>query len=59
MPVREVMTRTPKTAAPDQLAAEPEGIMERGRVRALPVIDSDRRVVGFVHLHDLMRVGAV
>jgi arabinose-5-phosphate isomerase len=59
VPVRDVMTTTPKTAEPDDLAAIAVGVMERGRVMALPVIDSDGRVVGLVHLHDLMRAGAV
>jgi arabinose-5-phosphate isomerase len=33
--------------------------MERDGVMALPVLDPARRVVGMVHLHDLMRAGAV
>jgi CBS domain-containing protein len=48
-----------RTAQPDQLAAGAVGLMERYRVMALPVLDEDRRVVGIVHLHDLMRAGAV
>jgi arabinose-5-phosphate isomerase len=28
-------------------------------VMALPVVDGDGRLVGMVHLHDLMRAGAV
>ncbi len=59
VPVREVMTVSPRTAQPDQLAAAAVGIMERGRGMALPVLDSGARVVGFVHLHDLMRAGAI
>jgi arabinose-5-phosphate isomerase len=59
VPVRDVMTVSPKTAGPDQLAAVAVGVMERGRVMALPVLDACRRVIGLVHLHDLMRAGAV
>lgn len=59
VPVAEVMTVTPRTAQPDQLAAGAVGLMERHRVMALPVLDDQRRVVGIVHLHDLMRAGAV
>jgi len=59
IPVSEVMTRDPKTAEPDQLAAAAAGVMERHGVMALPVVDDARRVVGMVHLHDLMRAGAV
>ncbi|HEX8694102.1 MAG TPA: KpsF/GutQ family sugar-phosphate isomerase [Longimicrobium sp.] len=57
--VSEVMTRDPRTAEPDQLAAAAVGLMERHGVMALPVLDDHRRVVGMVHLHDLMRAGAV
>jgi arabinose-5-phosphate isomerase len=57
--VSEVMTTTPRTAEPDQLAATAVGVMERHGVMALPVVDGDGRLVGMVHLHDLMRAGAV
>lgn len=59
VPVSEVMTRTPRTASPDQLAAAAVGVMERAGVMALPVVDEGHRVIGMVHLHDLMRAGAV
>jgi arabinose-5-phosphate isomerase len=56
--VSQVMTRTPKTAGPDDLAAAAVGIMERNGVIVLPVV-SDGVIRGVVHLHDLMRAGAV
>lgn len=59
VPVERVMTRTPRTAGADDLAASAVGTMERHGVMALPVIDDDRRVIGMVHLHDLMRAGAI
>jgi arabinose-5-phosphate isomerase len=57
--VSEIMTRHPRTAEPDHLAAAAVGVMERHGVMALPVVDAGNRVVGMVHLHDLMRAGAV
>lgn len=57
--IREIMTETPRTTQPDQLAAAAVGLMERHGVMALPVLDDQRRVVGIVHLHDLMRARAV
>ncbi|MFL5383991.1 MAG: SIS domain-containing protein [Longimicrobiaceae bacterium] len=57
--VSEIMTRHPRTAEPDHLAAAAVGVMERHGVMALPVVDEESRVVGMVHLHDLMRAGAV
>lgn len=59
LPVERVMTPTPKTAAPDDLAASAVGRMERHGIMVLPVIDPDGTVLGVVHLHDLMRAGAV
>jgi arabinose-5-phosphate isomerase len=58
-PLRSVMTRTPKTAGPDDLAGSAVGTMEKYGIMALPVIEPDGRVLGVVHLHDLMRAGAV
>jgi arabinose-5-phosphate isomerase len=57
--VGAIMTRTPCTTNPDQLAAAAVGLMERYGVMALPVLDQQRRVLGIVHLHDLMRARAV
>ncbi|HEX6106260.1 MAG TPA: KpsF/GutQ family sugar-phosphate isomerase [Gemmatimonadales bacterium] len=57
--VAEVMSRSPKTAAPDDLAAAAVGAMERYGVIVLPVVEGDGTIVGVVHLHDLMRAGAV
>jgi arabinose-5-phosphate isomerase len=58
IPVGQIMTKRPLTAEPDQLAANAASLMERG-VMALPVLDSSRRVIGMVHLHDLMRARAL
>jgi arabinose-5-phosphate isomerase len=57
--VDAVMTRSPRTATVEELAATAVGTMERAGVMALPVLDEDARVIGMVHLHDLMRAGAV
>lgn len=59
VPVGEVMTAMPKTATPDELAGAAVARMEQYGIMALPVLDGGRRVVGMVHLHDLMRAGAV
>jgi len=57
--VDEVMTRDPKTCRADDVAAATVGIMERHGIMAVPVIEDGNRVIGVVHLHDLMRAGAV
>jgi arabinose-5-phosphate isomerase len=58
-PVRDVMTRTPKSTTAEELAGVAVSVMERHGIMALPVLDADRKVVGIVHLHDLMKAGAV
>jgi arabinose-5-phosphate isomerase len=55
--VTDLMTRDPKTASPDELAAAAVHRMEAHGVMALPVVDGGGRLVGLVHLHDLMRAG--
>jgi len=59
MPVGDVMTKTPKVTSPEELAATAVSLMERHGIMALPVLDGGERVVGIVHLHDLMKAGAV
>jgi arabinose-5-phosphate isomerase len=59
VPVADVMTGDPKWIGPDELAATAVGIMERGGIMAMPVLDDERRVTGMIHLHDLMRAGAI
>jgi len=54
--LEDVMTRTPATIGPDDLAASALRVLEERRITSLPVIDADRAVVGFLHLHDLWRM---
>lgn len=58
IPVGDVMTRSPKSTTADELAGAAVQLMERHGIMALPVLDGGRRVVGMVHLHDLMKAGA-
>ncbi len=58
IPVSEVMTRTPRVTTPETLAAAAVYQMETHGIMALPVLDDHQRLVGIVHLHDLMKAGA-
>lgn len=55
----DVMTRNPKTIDKDSLAAKGVKVMEDHGITALLVVDNDRRPIGIIHLHDLMRAGVV
>jgi arabinose-5-phosphate isomerase len=53
------MNPSPLTGRPDMLAAEALRLMnERERpITTLFVVDRDRRPVGLLHVHDLLRAG--
>jgi len=54
--VGEVMTKNPKSAKPDQLASEILERMNASNITALFVVEN-KKPVGLVHLHDLLRIG--
>ena len=56
-PVEDVMTRSPRTIPPDALVAEALELISR-KISALLVVEAGE-VVGIVHFHDLLRLGAV
>ncbi len=55
-PVAEVMTASPKTVRPGQLASEALQLINSSKITALIVVDAGRPV-GIVHFHDLLRAG--
>ena len=59
IPVLEVMTKTPKIISTGTLAYTCYKKMEQYRIIAMPVIDKEKRLVGIIHLHDIMRAGIV
>jgi arabinose-5-phosphate isomerase len=57
--VDTVMNRAPKLAREGELGSAVVYRMQQFGVMAMPVTDDDARLVGMVHLHDLMRAGVV
>ncbi len=57
--VAEAMNRNPKVARADELGSAAVYRMEQHGIMALPVLGESDRMVGMVHLHDLMRAGVV
>ena len=55
--VRAVMTAAPLTVGPDGLAVQALALLNEKRRSVLPVVDSDGRPIGIVHLHDLYAIG--
>jgi arabinose-5-phosphate isomerase len=56
-PVGSVMTKSPRLAHATELGSAVVHRMQQHSIVAMPVLDDAERVVGVVHLHDLMRAG--
>ena len=54
--VGDVMTRNPKSIGPDTLAGTALQLINASSITSIPIVQ-DQRVVGLVHLHDLLRIG--
>lgn len=57
VPVGRVMTHTPRVAHDHELGSAVLHRMETAGIMAMPVVDGADRLVGVVHLHDLLRAG--
>ncbi len=55
----DIMTRNPKVANKDSLAAEAVAIMEKNSITCLIVADAQKKPEGVIHLHDLLKAGVV
>lgn len=54
-----VMTRNPRTVAPDDLAETALAVMNSRKITCLFVVDPtyDQKAIGILHIHDLLRAG--
>jgi arabinose-5-phosphate isomerase len=59
VPVQELMAHSPKTIGANALAVEAAHLMEAHKINALVVVDEERRVVGALNIHDLLRARVV
>ncbi|ABN81532.1 KpsF/GutQ family sugar isomerase [Burkholderia pseudomallei] len=53
LPIVDVMTRHPRTIAPDHLAVEAVELMERHRINQMLVVDERGALIGALNMHDL------
>jgi arabinose-5-phosphate isomerase len=56
MAVEQVMTKSPRVVAPDDLAASALSELQGRAITALFVVEAERPV-GLVHIHDLLKLG--
>ncbi len=57
LPVKQLMTRNPKTIGADRLAAEALRLLREHKIDELVVVDGARRPVGLLDVQDLLRAG--
>ena len=55
----DVMTRNPRTMAPDKLAAEAAQLMQSRKITCVLIVDAENHLKGALHTHDLMRAGVI
>lgn len=54
----DVMTKNPRTAGPDSPAYDALYLMERFQITVLPITDSGNKILGVLHLHDILGKGS-
>jgi arabinose-5-phosphate isomerase len=59
LPVTTVMTQNPKSMHPDDLAVEALNLMDKYKITMLPIVDTNQKPIGVLHMHDLIRAGVV
>jgi arabinose-5-phosphate isomerase len=55
----ELATQNPRTVGPDDLAAKAVEMMERFSITTLVVTEDGKKILGVIHLHDLLKNGIV
>ena len=58
-PVSDIMTRSPRCGSRQDTVAVLLDLMESRAITVLPIVDDDRRLLGMVHMHDLLGQGSV
>ncbi|MFT5697218.1 MAG: arabinose-5-phosphate isomerase [Desulforhopalus sp.] len=53
----KIMTKNPICIGPDHLAADALSIMQKHEITALPIVDDKRKLIGLLHLHNLLGKG--
>ena len=53
----EIMTKNPICIGAEHLAADALSIMQKHEITALPIVDEGRKLIGLLHLHNLLGKG--
>jgi arabinose-5-phosphate isomerase len=57
--ITSVMSRTPRSIGPDELAVEAVQLMEQYNISQLLVVDAHKKVVGALNMHDLLKAKVI
>lgn len=57
--VTSVMTRSPISLQPDDLAAKGLNILSQKKITSLFVLDKDLKPIGLIHIHDFLEEGVI
>ncbi len=57
MTAQEMMTPGPMTASPEMLGSVALVLLEENKRTQLPIVDTEQKILGVVHLHDLIEAG--
>ena len=55
----DVMTKKPKTITTNKLAVEALNMMEKHKITSVVITDSSKKVVGLLHMHDILKAKVV
>jgi len=58
-PISEVMTKGCKTVKTHTLAVDAVNLMEESSITSLIVVDENKKPLGVIHMHDLLKAGVV
>lgn len=55
----EVMTKNPKTMSDNKLAIEALNIMEKHKITSIVITEDNKKVIGLLHMHDILQAKVV
>ncbi|MFH1103178.1 MAG: KpsF/GutQ family sugar-phosphate isomerase [Pseudomonadota bacterium] len=56
--VEAIMTKNPRTVGPESAAYDALNLMEKHQITVLPITNSRKKILGILHLHDILGKGA-
>lgn len=54
---KDVMTQNPKTVSKDALAVKALALMEKHSITSIAVCDNNKKPIGIIHIHNLLKAG--